>query len=319
MANSISILIPTKGRQEELTQLCESLARLDDRDLISHEIIIINNAPEGKIAQSVEELVRGYIQQHGARWRYVREAVAGKSRALNTGIRHGRGNILAFLDDDVVVSPSWLKATAEFFATSSYDVKQGAIHIPPAFAENQEFLTLLKRYRTIYYLTQPWPRDYQPKSLNAANLALRRELLDKSGLFDERLGPGASGTSMDSEFGDRLKRLGVPIGYEAGSVVFHQVDWGRLTDSYFRWRNEAEGRSNLIYKKISLPNILYQGGRSLLAFGWYWLFGSKRKKYRMKGRCFRYAAMLKVKFVGTPTDGGAEAGRPKYHPTHDSI
>jgi GT2 family glycosyltransferase len=227
---------------------------------------------------------------------------------------------LAFLDDDVVVSPTWLRATHDFFANSPFDVKQGAIHIPPAFAGNEEVLTLLKRYRTIYYLMQPWPRGHQVKSLNAANLAVRRSLLDKTGLFDERLGPGASGTSMDSEFGDRLQRVGGRIGYEPQSVVYHHVDWRRLTDEYFRWRNEAEGRSNLIYKNIRLPNILYNGGLSLIAFGWYWLWRSKRKKYRMKGRCFRYAAMLKVRCL-RKTQGldALHTSSAEYNPTHHSL
>lgn len=295
MGDLISILIPTKGRIDELQQLLQSLSEMNGRDSIFHEILIINNAADQNTAESVAELVQSYIRLEGDQWKLVREPVAGKSRALNRGIALARGNILAFLDDDVVVTPSWLTATSNFFAQSEFDVKQGAIHIPPALIANEEFLTLLRQYRTIFYLMKADSDGQSIKSLNAANLAIRRDLLQKSGYFDERLGPGASGTSMDSEFGERVKKVGGRIGYESKSVVYHQVDWGRLTDKYFRWRNEAEGWSNYLYKDIRLDAILSNLLCSTARFCFYSLLGSKRKKYRMKGRCFRYHVMLKAK------------------------
>lgn len=295
MAHLISILIPTKGRIDGLKHLLQSLSKMSERDSIPHEVLVINNATDESTAESVEELVQDYINREGDRWRHVREPVAGKSRALNRGIPLARGTILGFLDDDVTVAPSWLTVTHNFFAELPYDVKQGSIHIPPEFAEDKEFLRLLSRYRTIYYLMKPRSEGENIKSLNAANLAIRRELFDRTGYFDERLGPGASGTSMDSEFGDRVKRHGGRLGYEPRSVVYHQVDWSRLTDEYFRWRNEAEGRSNILYKDFTLFYTIGKLLRSAAVLCFYSLTGSKRKKYRMKGRCFRYLAMVKAK------------------------
>jgi glycosyltransferase involved in cell wall biosynthesis len=295
MADLISILIPTKGRIDDLQQLLRSLSEMNERDSIPHEIMIINNAADQNTAETVAELVQSYIRLEGDQWKLVREPVAGKSRALNRGIALAQGNILGFLDDDVVVTPSWLTVTCNFFAQSAFDVKQGAIHIPPALIGNEEFLTLLTRYRTIFYLMKTDSDGQNIKSLNAANLAVRRELFDRTGYFDERLGPGASGTSMDSEFGERVKKFGGRLGYEPRSVVYHSVDWSRLTDEYFRWRNEAEGWSNYLYKDPKLRSIISHLLRSTIAFCVYSVMGSTRKKYRMKGRCFRYHVMLKAK------------------------
>jgi glycosyltransferase involved in cell wall biosynthesis len=295
MPDLISILIPTKGRIDGLQDLLGSLSRMDGRESIPHEIMVVNNAADEGTAESVKELVQAYIDCEGDQWRHVREPVPGKSRALNRGIALAQGNILAFLDDDVVVAPSWLTTTRNFFAETSCNIAQGAIHIPPELAENKEFLTLLSRYRTIFYLMKADSDGQSIKSLNAANLAVRRELFQKTGYFDERLGPGASGTSMDSEFGERVKKFGGRIGYEPKSVVYHQVDWSRLTDEYFRWRNEAEGRSNYLYKDTKLDTIINNLLGSIAGFCFYSLMGSMRKKYRMKGRCFRYHVMLKAK------------------------
>jgi glycosyltransferase involved in cell wall biosynthesis len=315
MLDLISVLIPTKGRIDGLQDLLGSLSRMDERESIPHEIMVINNAPDEAGAESVRELVQGYIDREGDRWKHVREPVPGKSRALNRGIARAHGNILAFLDDDVVVAPSWLTTTSNFFAETSYDIEQGAIHMPPELAENKEFLTLLRRYRTIFYLTKSAADEQSIKSLNAANLAVRRELFYRTGYFDERLGPGASGTSMDSEFGERVKKFGGRLGYEPRSVVYHSVDWNRLTDDYFRRRNEAEGWSNYLYKNPKLPSIIYQLLRSTIGFCVYSAMGSTHKKYRMKGRCFRYHVMVKAKMqdLGSQARAALELGSSRQH------
>jgi glycosyltransferase involved in cell wall biosynthesis len=291
----ISILIPTQGRLDQLAQLLEGLRRLDSRESITHEIIVANNAPDEAIASSVEGLVRQFAADEPERWIHVREPVPGKSRALNRAISFARGQILGFLDDDVEISPAWLEATEKFFRCYAFDVKQGAILIPPAMRQDQSFMKLLNRYRTICYYQKPGTHVREIDSLNAANIALRRELLSRTGLFDERIGPGRSGTSMDVEFGERVLRAGGRIGYEPNSVVYHNVDWSRLTESYFRLRHEMQGKSRLIYKRSTLATIIPNLLRAMWAFAWYSLFNNERKKYRAKGRYFHYRAMLREK------------------------
>jgi glycosyltransferase involved in cell wall biosynthesis len=292
---AISILIPTKGRLEDLKRLLETLSHMSDRATIAHEVIVINNAPDETTARIVEGLVAGYNAREGDRWRHVREPVPGKSRALNRAISLAKGKILGFLDDDVEVAPSWLRATYDFFERQRFDVKQGAIQIPPDLRQNGEFLKLLHRFRTICYYGKPEDDVREIKSLNAANIAVRREFFATVGLFDERIGPGQSGTSMDVEFGERVLRKGGHIGYEPKSVVYHHVDWSRLTEDYFRLRHEMQGRSRLIYKRSSVLSILSNLLRSMATFCWYAVTRNERKKYRAKGRYFHYRAMLKAK------------------------
>jgi len=298
----ISILIPTIGRLEQLGRLLEGLSCLDGRDSIAHEVIVANNASDEATARAVEELVSQYAVREPGRWHHLREPVSGKSRALNSAIPLARGQILAFLDDDVEVTPSWLQATHEFFMRYSFDVKQGAILIPPAMMGNRNFLKLLNRYRTICYYKIPGNEVREIDTLNAANIAIRRELLSKTGLFDERIGPGQSGTSMDVEFGERVLRVGGRIGYEPKSVVYHVVDWSRLTESYFRLRHEMQGRSRLIYKESTIITIVANLIRAIATFSWYFLLNNERKTYRAKGRYFHYRAMLQAKMRQRASD-----------------
>jgi GT2 family glycosyltransferase len=301
---TLSILIATKGRVDELGRLLHGLYTNVGRELIDHEVLICNNAPAGDHAGAVENLVRLYSDREPRRWVHVREPIPGKSGALNKLIPLSRGDILAFLDDDVEVTSSWLQATYKFFTENDFDVMQGSIQIPPALATDEPFLKLLNRYRTICYYQKPGAEVREIRSLNAANIAVRRSTLKKTGLFDERIGPGQSGTSMDVEFGKRVLRFGGRIGYQPSSVVYHNVDWSRLTENYFRLRHEMQGRSRLIYKESSLLNILADLLRAVMTLGtfklldFFNLMNNERKTYRAKGRYFHYRAMLQEKVRG---------------------
>jgi GT2 family glycosyltransferase len=295
MTPHVSILIPTQGRIRELRDLLSSLAQMEARDSIAHEIIVANNAPAEPAAQRVEDLVADYSAREPGVWHHRREPLPGKSHALNQIIPLAKGEILGFVDDDVIVERSWLQVTASFFARHPYEVKQGSILIPPELSGDPELHRLLNRYRTICYYQKPGREVREIRSLNGANMALRREYLKECGLFDERIGPGRSGTSMDVEFGERVMRLGGRIGYEPGSIVYHQVDWSRLSESYFRQRHEMQGRSRLIYKQSSALSIAANLMRAVLEFGVYSVAHNERKKYRAKGRVYHYRAMAHEK------------------------
>jgi hypothetical protein len=62
-----------------------------------------------------------------------------------------------------------------------------------------------------------------------------REVFEKVGFFDERLGAGAAGCSDDSEFWHRVLTHGGVCRYEPSAVAyhFHRRDWAGLSDQIF--------------------------------------------------------------------------------------
>ena len=54
-------------------------------------------------------VVDEYCTEFPGRFRYLFESQPGKSHALNSGIEAARGQLLAFMDDDVIVEPMWLQ------------------------------------------------------------------------------------------------------------------------------------------------------------------------------------------------------------------
>jgi GT2 family glycosyltransferase len=218
----------------------------------------------------------------------------GKSAVMNEASRAAHGDVLAFLDDDVVVQPNWLCAVQQFFQEKEYQAAQGVIRIRPPRTENVELHTLINRYRTIPNI------DFGPDikhshSLNGANFAVSRLALNRVGPFDERLGPGASGTSEDVEFARRLLREGFRIGYMREAVVYHSVDPIRLTEDYFRTHHKRQGHSRVIMNDKGIGHIFFDLGRATAQFAFYSLGKSERDRYRSKGRIYHYLGMLETK------------------------
>lgn len=290
----VSVIIATSERVETLRRLLERLCRVQGTETIDHEIIVANNARDETLARAVRDLVEQYSRRHGGRYREVREPIPGKCRAQNRAIASAKGSILAFLDDDVKVTPPWLGAVCDFFTRTSFDAMQGSILMPPEVQNDGEFLRLYHRYRTIPFV-QYGPGVVEITTLTGANMAMRKEVFSRVGLFNEELGPGRSGISEDVEFAQRMLRCAGRIGYEPRAAVYHEADRGRLTEEFFRLRHEQQGRSRLIYKRSSLFSIVPNLWRSLWTLGWYSLMGPERKKYRAKGRYYHYRAMLREK------------------------
>ena len=296
----ISIIIATSGRVEKIGRLLEGLSRVHGSEAVEHEVIVANNSPDEATAGAVEALVKEYAQRSGDRFWQVREPIPGKCRAQNKAIALAKGSILAFLEDDLEVTPDWLQSIGAFFSTCPHDLMQGSILMRPVDRENRGLRKALEKYRTVDFIDCGYPPGTDIKTLTGGNIAVKREVFTQVGLFDERLGPGGHGISEDVEFAKRVLKASRRIGYEPRAAVYNELDASRLTEESFRIRHEQQGRSRLAYKGSTIFTILPNLLRSVWTFGWYSLMGNERRRYRAKGRFYHYRAMLreKTKWLG---------------------
>ena len=100
----LSVILCTYNRCQSLEKALASVAASRTPDRTDWEVLVIDNNSKDQTRQVIEECA----SRNPGRFRYIFEAKQGKSNALNTGIREARGDILAFMDDDVLVEPSWL-------------------------------------------------------------------------------------------------------------------------------------------------------------------------------------------------------------------
>ena len=193
----------------------------------------------------------------------------------------------------MVVDKAWLVAVREFFQEDNRQVGQGFIGLQST-PNDPEILKLVEIYRTIPKL------EYDSQvgnlhSLNGANFFMSRELFNRVGGFDERLGPGASGTSEDVDLARRLIRSGVSISYAPKAVVYHRIDRDRLTEAYFKQSHRRQGASRFLIRKQGGAEILFNLLRVVTQYGYYTLLGQERNRYRSKGRIYHYLGMIEAK------------------------
>ncbi len=283
----LSVIVPTRDRARSLTNLLESFDRLTPPP-VPYEIVVADN---GSTDETPRILARW--RAAGPRRHVVRVPEPGKSRACNAAIAASKGQILAFVDDDVVVEPAWLAEIWDYFTRHDCFAAQGSVVWPPEATQDPELYRLLDRYRTIVHLDLD-PDTVRTK-LTGANMAIRRHAFAVVGLFNEKIGPGAAGLSEDNELADRIRRHGGWIGYMSRARVVHEIDRGRLTEEYFEEYHRRQGRSRYAYKHNGvLTSILPNLAKACINYAAYSLLGNERRKYRAKGRFYHYSEMLSL-------------------------
>jgi len=288
---SITVIIPTRNRCELVRDLLTSLEKMRGLTRIKPNIIVGDNASTDSTWKMLETRKADFPTE----LMLLSVSSPGKSAVLNQAIRRSQGDVLAFLDDDVTVEPSWLEEIEAFFQRNpTHCVGQGRISTGPADSSDPEIRRLLQRYRTIPQLE--FSSDIGDlHSLNGANIAIRRAVFDRAGYFDERLGPGASGTSEDVEIAQRIRRAGMKIAYMSRAIVYHRVDRERLTEQYFKQTHWRQGASRFLMKKRTSAEIVYNLIRASGQYGYFTLFGKERDRYRSKGRIYHYLGMMNAK------------------------
>ena len=239
-APSLSIAICTKDRAERLTRLLNSLAPVIGVSRFrSIEVLVIDNA---SIDSATRIAVAGFADVG-----YVFEPRAGLDFARNAAVRYATGDLLAFLDDDVVVDRDWLEGL--------FAAWQGC---PDAGG----FTGLVLPYRLDteaqiqFELRGGFGRGFEPKTFHAAsadnplhpvgagvigagcNMAFDRSLLLSLGGFDEALDTGAplpGGGDLDIFY--RVLRSGRAMIYEPRYAVYHEhrETLPQLRRQYWTW------------------------------------------------------------------------------------
>lgn len=207
----ISVVVPTRNRAHLLKECLPSLvAALRPQD----ELIVADSA-------STTNAVRDVTLSFGAT--YIRCDAPGTSRARNAGWRKARNDIVAFVDDDVRVDPTWASSLARTFADPGTAFVTGSVGAAPD-AEGPAVAQMTR--------TEPARLDAATTGVigHSANLAVRKQALETIGGFDELLGPGVRfKAAEDLDLFDRLFAAGYVGRYEP-SVSAHHESWRRIRD-----------------------------------------------------------------------------------------
>lgn len=244
-----SVIIATHARPDSLPRLVASLAP----QLVSErrELIIAENGTPAPMQLALEAVPL----------KHLHEPRPGKCRIQNRAIEEASGEILVFLDDDLVVAPGYLDAVEQFFdAHREFAAMKGRI-LP---AEDPE----KKVGPMAVYLDLPivdhGDEVVEVRGVLGANMAFRADALRQVGPFDERLGPGAGGHEEETEMSQRLRHAGFRIGYAPKALVYHEVDPARASRERFIRIARERGRCRMLHEKHSAADVLLKTAIALV-------------------------------------------------------
>jgi glucosyl-dolichyl phosphate glucuronosyltransferase len=227
-----------------LAKTLESVARLVVPSSMQWHVLVVDNNSQDQ----TREVVEGFCRRYPERFSYLFEPRQGKSYALNTGIRHASGDVIAFIDDDVEADPHWLHKLTAPFTYEEWDGAGGRI-LPEAG-----------------FVPQPWMDVHSPRGLAplamfdlgteagelkeapfGTNMAFRKNIFAMYGGFRTDLGPqpGSEIRDEDTEFGRRLLAAGKRFWYEPSAVVYHAVSTKRVSKKYFQTWWFDKGRADI--------------------------------------------------------------------------
>lgn len=119
----LSIVIPTKDRASMLQKALESIER-QPADPEVYEVLVIDNGSTDE-TNIVAESFRGKIRN----FRYIYDARPGLHVGRNRGLLESKGDLIGYLDDDVILFPNWINAAIEAFEDKEV-VRLGGSVIP---------------------------------------------------------------------------------------------------------------------------------------------------------------------------------------------
>jgi GT2 family glycosyltransferase len=201
-----SIVIPTRARLSYLEMALESIAPAAGQ--AGAEVLVVDDAGESAPARALAERFGARYEPH--------PAPLGLNVARNTGVERSDGELVVFVDDDVRVSPGWLRALLDAARENpDVDVFTGPIRAslqgraPRGCGREQPPITTLEL----------GAEDTDARYAWGANMAIRRSALERVGAFDVSLEHGGD----EQEWQERLRaqKPGARILYVAGAAVDH--------------------------------------------------------------------------------------------------
>lgn len=228
-----SIIVCTRNRAAALAETLCAFRAVRVPAGMDAELIVVDNGSTDDTTAVVKAASAGDIPI-----RYLFEPRTGKSRAQNRALTGSRGEALLFTDDDVRPPADWLELMAPPILERRCDAIAGCVHL--AAEMERPWLTLLHRL---------WLAEYRALSaespeLVGANMSLHRSVFERAGLFDEELGPGASGFGEETLLWWQMQELGLRIHGEPRSVVMHHPGVSRLQRAHWLTGAVKRGRSN---------------------------------------------------------------------------
>jgi cellulose synthase/poly-beta-1,6-N-acetylglucosamine synthase-like glycosyltransferase len=201
----VTVIIPVFNDLDRLRLCLEALTK-QTYPRTSYEVIVIDNGSD----ENPQKLSTEF---KGIDLKFLFESKVGSYAARNLGIKHSRGDILAFTDSDCIPEKSWIEqGVKQLMGVEKCGVVAGKVSI---FYQKQECLNTIELYEKICAFPQErYVRE--AKFGVTANLFTFKAIFQEVGFYNENLV-----SAGDKEWGARVHKAGYVVAYAKEAVVLH--------------------------------------------------------------------------------------------------
>ena len=226
-----SIIIPTHNRRKILKK---SLTALNEQIYPSnkYEIIVIDDGSSDGTKAMVENL------NLAPKLIYRYQEQQGPAASRNHGIKLSQGQFIIFIDDDIIVTPDFIKAHINIQKKKEKVISHG----PVIYTNNLDNPTAEEKKIT----------DYSRAFFATGNVSLRKKYLIKAGLFNESFYEYGW---EDLELGKRLQKLNLKkVKTKPAKGYHYKKKFIPENIPNLLQRERKRGRMAVIYNQIN-PNF----------------------------------------------------------------
>jgi len=201
---------------------------------------------------------------------YVHTPEKGATRARNKAMMVATGEIFAFIDDDCEAHEDWLSTFVAYFERDpEIGLVGGAVIAPPKTGRGIGNCPTVSPTETIY---EPEKMGYTPPTgwdWISCNVALRRDVAEKIGPWDDFLGPGTEFPAADdTDYLLRAEALNIKMATTPKALVTHTFGYRYNQQLLKHLRNYSIANGGLAGKLTLMGDIR---GES-------WLNATKRER-----------------------------------------
>jgi len=269
---NFSVIVPAYNNSSILEACLKSMRDSEDTDF---EIIVVDDGSVDKAVLSVAKSYADVVIEHGDNH--------GRSRARNTGIRHSKGEILLFIDSDVVIRKDTVGKVRRYF-----EIHPDVHALSGILSKEHPHDNFFSQYKNLYmnYIFSQLPD--RVNFLYGSIHAVRRDVILSYG--------SNAKIADDTEMGQKLAKKNRTIAFVQDIDVVHlkrydalgllrndfkiPFDWAKIFVKYQGWNQVGKNKEGYLHSPreqllsvVLAPFILMLCGLKI-AFGmpqFYWL------------------------------------------------